>query len=169
MGGYGSGRHGYRPIVEYAVKLDSYNLQRKGILSTKTIGFVYHPLSWVNTSTGESDGSIGFSANYQTDQMTLTYTCKVRGEEHQVKEVISLYRQKTNFGGSRFLFLCTGCGKRTAKLYLPSGGIYFRCRRCYNLTYFSSNESHKGEALLAHIASQAGCTLSEIKRVLKQR
>ena len=81
MGGYGSGRRGYRLVADYTVKLDSYNLQRKGILSTRTSGFVYHPLSWVNTSTGESDYSIGLWVNYDSDQMTLDYRCKA-GEKN---------------------------------------------------------------------------------------
>jgi hypothetical protein len=169
MGGSGSGRDGYRPVIEYGLKLDSYNLQRKGLLSTRSKGIVPSSLTWTNTTTGEKVASIGYEVNYSIDRMTLDYTCTVGGEKHQVKESVWLSRHKTNFGGSRFLFLCPGCSKRTAKLYLPSGGIYFRCRRCYNLTYLSSNESHAGDALFAHIASEVGLPFSQVKRMLKPR
>ena len=169
MGGSGSGRHGNRPIVEYGLKLDSYMLQRQGFLSTRGYGFVDRPLSWKNSRTGKCTFSIGLGVNYENGQMTLDYRCTAQGKDHQVKESFSLYRQKTSFGGSRFLFVCRGCERRTAKLYLPSGGIYFRCRRCYNLTYLSSNDSHKGDAFLAHIALQAGLPFSQVKRMLKPR
>ncbi|MHC4354801.1 MAG: hypothetical protein ACYS0H_19035, partial [Planctomycetota bacterium] len=32
------------------------------------------------------------------------------------------------------------CGRRVGTLYLVSGGKYFGCRHCYNLSYESRNE-----------------------------
>jgi len=169
MGGSGSGRYGYRLVVEDTLKLDSYNLQRKGLLSTRFTGIVPISLEWSNTVTGEKVASIGYEVNYSFDQMTLDYTCTVKGEKHEVKESISLSRQKTNFGGSRFLFLCPGCIRRTAILYLPSGGIYFRCRICYRLTYRSCNDSHKFDAMFANLAQSTGIPISEVKNALSPK
>lgn len=38
-------------------------------------------------------------------------------------------------GGVKFFFHC-GCGRRCAKLYLPSGGDQFACRSCHRLLYW---------------------------------
>jgi hypothetical protein len=78
-------------------------------------------------------------------------------------------RQKTNFGGSRFLFLCPRCLRRTAKLYLPSGGIHFRCRICYRLTYQSCNDSHKFDAMFANLAQSTGVPFSQVKNILSPK
>ena len=169
MGDSGSGRDGYSPVVEYGLKLDSYRLQRQGLLSTRSRGIVSISLAWTNTATGENVGSIGFEVNYNIERMTLDYTCTVGGEKHQVKEGVWLSRQKTNFGGSRFIFLCPGCRKRTAKLYLPSGGIYFRCRSCYNLTYQNSNENHRFDSMFAHLAKTSGVPFSQVKNILSSK
>jgi len=46
----------------------------------------------------------------------------------------------------RYWFICplsvngVYCGRRVGTLYLASGGPYFGCRHCYNLTYESRNE-----------------------------
>jgi hypothetical protein len=42
--------------------------------------------------------------------------------------------------GQRYYLLCK-CGRRCVKVYLPPGENFFKCRRCYSLTYASSNES----------------------------
>jgi hypothetical protein len=36
------------------------------------------------------------------------------------------------------------CGRRVGTLFLSSGGKYFGCRHCYNLSYESRNESRLG-------------------------
>jgi hypothetical protein len=45
-------------------------------------------------------------------------------------------------------FLCA-CGQRVAKLYLPPAELEFRCRKCYNLTY-RSTQTH--DARLSYLA-----------------
>ena len=42
-----------------------------------------------------------------------------------------------NLGGKRPWFLCPGCGRRVAILYV---GTLFQCRQCLNLTYQSQRE-----------------------------
>ncbi len=51
-----------------------------------------------------------------------------------------------NLGGTRWYFQCplrhdgVECGRRTHKLYLPEGGLFFGCRQCHDLTYQTTCE-----------------------------
>jgi hypothetical protein len=101
--------------------------------------------------------------------MALNYTKTIDGEENPVNETVWLTKLKTNFGGSRFLFKCPRCYIRAAKLYLPNGALYFRCRRCYNLTYQSSNSSRAFDSLFRHLASEAGVSFRTVKEILKNK
>lgn len=40
-----------------------------------------------------------------------------------------------NLGGRLRWFLCPSCGRRVAKLYLPSNSYFFLCRHCHGLEY----------------------------------
>jgi hypothetical protein len=63
---------------------------------------------------------------------------------------IPLSRTRPHFGGSRVWFICE-CGRQSGKLHLPDGQTVFRCRRCYNLTYRSSQQhSKKWDAIRAY-------------------
>lgn len=57
-------------------------------------------------------------------------------------QVIPFTTTRPHWGGKRFWFVC-GCGRRSARLYLPSGQTVFRCRLCYDLTYQSAQEHDK--------------------------
>jgi hypothetical protein len=166
MGGYGSGRSGRRPVVDHGLKLDRYKLQRDGLLSTRAGGRVLGSLIWSNTATGERVASISYTVDYAAKSLTLHYMTTVREEQHEVNDLIWLSVQRTNFGGSRFLFICPRCMRLAAKLHLPCGAIYFRCRRCYNLTYQSSNESHRFDSLFWRIPAETRLPFDEVKRTL---
>jgi hypothetical protein len=62
---------------------------------------------------------------------------------------IRLETTPLHFGGGRWWGRCPlvvdgiQCFRRVAKLYLPPGGRYFGCRRCYGLTYASAQEHDK--------------------------
>ena len=64
---------------------------------------------------------------------------------------------RCRFGGIRYWFLCPAvtdgiyCGGRVTNLFLPSGTEVFGCRRCYDLTYRSCQESHKYDKVFGHI------------------
>jgi hypothetical protein len=57
------------------------------------------------------------------------------------------------FGSFRAWFQCGGradgrdCGRRAAKLYLGTGGV-FACRRCNDLTYRSQSETAANRAIV---------------------
>jgi hypothetical protein len=54
-----------------------------------------------------------------------------------------------HFGGKRIWFRCPAvrqnvrCGRRVARLYLPSAGHCFACRSCHDLTYTSCRTHNK--------------------------
>jgi hypothetical protein len=54
------------------------------------------------------------------------------------------------------------------KLYLPGGGRYFGCRRCYRLTYRSCQESRKAGWLDRLLGRDLGVDPAAIKQVLKR-
>ncbi len=159
MGGLGSGRIGHRPVVENALKLDSYKFHRGG----HSLG----SFEWTNTSTGKRIASISYVVDCVNMTMKLFYT--ITDENKLVNDSIPLTTQKTNFNGSRFLFKCPSCYARVANLYLPNGALYFRCRRCYNLTYRSCNESGKFDSLNRYIASNLGVPVEQVRNILKKK
>ena len=162
MGGYGSGRRGWRPVVEDGLTLNIYRLQKLGMLRPGNWS-----LQWSRVSTGEKTASISYRIDYDCSTITLSYTKTVDGEKQSVDEDVALDSTNTNFGGMRYWFLCRKCRRRCGKLYLPNGALYFRCRSCYNLTYESSNESHKFDGLFRHIAGNVGCSITDVKKALK--
>lgn len=54
-------------------------------------------------------------------------------------QMIRLTTTQPHWGGERFWFRCE-CGRRSGRLYLPTGETVFRCRPCYELTYRSAQE-----------------------------
>ena len=52
-----------------------------------------------------------------------------------VTEDIKFDTTNGHFGGKRWWFFCTGCGKRAGVLYRPLGSRRILCRKCHNLTY----------------------------------
>ncbi|HET8629898.1 MAG TPA: hypothetical protein VFL91_20955, partial [Thermomicrobiales bacterium] len=50
-----------------------------------------------------------------------------------------------HYGGRRPWFVCPGCGRRAAVLYL--GGAGWRCRRCERLVYRSQRQGQHDRAL----------------------
>ena len=163
MGGYGSGRQGWRLVVEDGFKLNIYFLQREGLLNSRA-----GTLWWRDTATKERVASVSYSSDLRGLAFTLTYSTTVDGCNHHVRETISLVTTGTNFGGIRYWWLCPGCFTRCGMLYLPYGRMYFRCRRCYNLTYQSSNESRKFDGLFRSIAEELKMPFDAVKGAIKE-
>jgi hypothetical protein len=149
MGGSGSGRWGWQhhkaTTVEQCLDLDANRWTREGLLiaGIRTSG------TWTWTRkflVAERKDTLRFVVDTiaESPHALLTYT--VEGTEHQYR-----VRLQTTpcFSGARWWFTCPlavdgqACGRRVGKLYLPPGGKYFGCRRCYRLTYESSQRSDK--------------------------
>ena len=152
MGGLGSGRHhrfGTKRAVEGCLVLDVNKLVRIGVIRTTP----WHgTIVWSSTSTGECTARVGYACTSEGNGwvLSLSYTItRAGGEKQDVELRIPLQTTIPRFGGVRWWFTCPlvvrgrSCERRVGKLYLPSGGLYFGCRHCYDLTYTSCQESHK--------------------------
>ncbi len=79
-----------------------------------------------------------------------------------------------HFGGVRWWFVCplviNGrlCRRCVQKLYLPPRGRYYGCRHCYNLTYTSSQESHKHDRWWKLITQDTGRDWRAVKNLMEQ-
>lgn len=138
MGGYGSGRHGWRPKAEDFRCVDVNRLHREGLLKAGYSG------GWKWTVDGQKVASISMRA--EAERLILIYRIKtVGGAWEDVEEPIPLAHTDCPYGGARLWFRCPGvrsgqwCARRVAKLYL--GQRYFVCRHCLGLAYASQSEA----------------------------
>jgi len=120
-----------KDTVEGNLFIDVRYLHREGKLEPGL-----HFLSW--TRGDEPAGSIMLRA--EQDTITLIYSVSIGGRDpEQVNQIVSLTWTPAHFGGRRPWFFCGNCGGRVAILY--GAGKYFACRKCYDLTYRSCQES----------------------------
>lgn len=158
MGGYGSGqwRASTRATVEDSLTLDGY------VLIPKMMKQYAGNVTW--SRNGHQTARIGYTRDGET--ITLDYSCN--GEP--VKYPVRLTETGQPKGGLRYWFICPArnCGRRSAKLYLPSGGKIFACRECYNLTYTSCNESRKWDSMFSRLAMDTGLPVGAVKRAMKE-
>ena len=133
MGGFGSGRPGWKRKTYELLRLDVVSLQRDGALDAGRAGL----LSWGC----EKDGRSTISFQSMGDSLRLVLRVRIDGGEWEdVTQTVYLERTSCRFGGERPWFLCPGCGHRVGVLY---GRRLFLCRVCHGLTYASQCE---GEA-----------------------
>ncbi len=137
MGGYGSGRSGWRPKSEQFRSLDVNRLRNAGLLKAG------HCCGWQWTMDGERVASI--STRAEAGRLVLLYRIKSNGRDWEnVEEPVPLTETDCHYGGVRQWFrcpaICNGrhCGRRVGKLFL--GQKYFVCRHCLGLTYASQSE-----------------------------
>ncbi len=136
-----------KTTVEQATQLSIFKLKEFGLLR----GYAATTLTWTFRLSGKQN-SIGIVVDTEELHAKVNYTITDRstGEKTDYDYKISLTTTPCNFGGVRFWFICPliangmYCGRRVGTLYLASGGNYFGCRHCYNLSYESRNESRLG-------------------------
>lgn len=140
MGGYGSGRSGWKNSTANYRSIDVRPMQRKGYLRPGA----QSTFSW--SRNGEVTGSI--SACAEPGCIVLSYRHRRNNlEEWQSVEYrILLAWTRCNYGEERAWFRCPalGCGRRVAVLW---GGAIFACRQCHNLAHESQNETAHSRAL----------------------
>ena len=130
MGGFGSGRSGWRPIAEHMLRLDVRRLHREGWLRP---GLAF-TLKW--SWRDEPAGNICIVTN--TDSIRLLYT-HGSGENRETMDYpVNLDWTPCNYGGTRTWFLCPRCGRRVGVLF---GGKRFLCRHCQGVAYAVENEN----------------------------
>lgn len=141
----------YRKTVESCIVLSIDSLNKKKCLYNGMEG----TMTWSN-NLGEVKNSIGISVVIYPDHQQPSFiglryvsTNSYSQEKTELDYTVGLETTPCNFGARRFWFICPlvsenkACKRRVAKLYLPSGGKYFGCRRCYNLTYKCQREHDK--------------------------
>ena len=140
MGGYGSGRPGYKQKAEHCRSIEVNRFKREGCLNPGARG------NWVWSRDGEEVARIGYRST--KNYLFLSYRARTCHDDdwHDVKEHIQLLRIPGTYGGVRTFFQCPGvvhgraCERRVGKLF--AGGRYFLCRHCYRIAYTSQSEPH---------------------------
>jgi hypothetical protein len=180
MGGPGSGnsyhwwRSGKKTTVAECLGIGANHWMREGILKAD------HNLSGTWRWTYPSGSSVCMSYDVQTLDMQrpsvrLIYSWTWNGDDHpqSVDYEVPLETTFLHFGGVRWWFLCPlavrgtqPCNRRVGKLYLPRSGRYFGCRRCYDLTYASCQESHKYDSLYRSMARNTGYDFLTVKKAM---
>lgn len=136
-----------KTTVEQATQLSIFKLKEFGLLG----GYANTTLNWTWRLSGRKN-SIGIIVDTEDLYAKVNYTTTDRntGEKTDYDYKIRLTTTACNFGGVRYWFICPlnvngiYCGRRVGTLYLASGGNYFGCRHCYDLSYESRNESRLG-------------------------
>ena len=164
MGGDGSGCWNYhrkRRTVEDTWALDVSALSLRGSLSYPLTGTARairitgnENLLPVRYSFIVDDDGPALDLTYSSQQSTLEALL-----EPEYTERVELLTTEPVRGGVRWWFACPvtskgeRCRRRVAKLYLPPGRHGFGCRRCHDLTYESSQESHAYDGAAAFMAA----------------
>ncbi len=136
-----------KTTVEQATQLSIFKLKEFDLLT----GCCSTTLTWTRSLSGRKS-SVGICVDTEELYAKVNYTITDRntGEKTDYDYKISLTTTPCNYGGVRYWFICplsrngVYCGRRTGTLYLASGGNYFGCRHCYNLSYEIRNESRLG-------------------------
>jgi hypothetical protein len=182
MGGPGSGAsyyHWWRPAkkdtVEDCLSLDANRWMREGILKPG----VWQAGRW----RWEYRDGPGLPIDYAVDtqdmafptvRLAYSWAWRSSPQAESADYRVGLTTTRPRFGGLRWWFVCplvvngVACGRRVGKLYLPPGGRYFGCRRCYNLTYTSCQESHKYDGLFRRLATDTGRDFADVKRAMNR-
>src|ERR1700676_3480199 len=109
-----------KAVADDRLRIDNRVWKRKGFLSEGT-----RKWNFVNDQ-GEEVGAI--SVETQLSHVVLRYNAvEPSGKSEPIEDSISLDQTDGGHGWKRFWFLCPGCGRRVAILYLKK---YFRCRHC---------------------------------------
>lgn len=144
MGGYGSGRPGYKRKAEGCRTLNVNRLNRENCLRPGLQG------AWEWSSDGKKVASVNFKITEVG--VVLDYRIKLYDDDWEtISQTVPLTHVDCNFGNQRPYFQCPGvvngrhCGRRVGKLFL--GGKYFLCRHCYKLAYTSQSEPTYDRAL----------------------
>lgn len=137
MGGYNSGRHSNRRIVEACLTLHINGLLRQGAIlpGYNCLGSVV----WTDAHTGEKHASIRYEADLidtATAHVRLQYTVNGTPKDY----VVNLETTPCPYGGSRWWWVCPVSGRRAAKLHLPPEAAVFASRQVYDLAYRSQRQ-----------------------------
>ena len=140
-----------KELVEHSLMVSVFRLRRLGFFRDFCSGIV----SWKNAYEEEL-GKISLTVSLGDSrwpsnriQFQYSYTDYGSGETNWLDYWAEIVTTNCRYGGYRYWFLCPlwinghPCHRRVAVLYKPPSCSLFGCRLCHDLTYKSSQESHK--------------------------
>lgn len=115
MGGYSSGRHGWRPHLEDALRFDLTRFKE----CQDELTNVWFMGSWQWSRYGKKYAGVGY--NWRTSDWAgeLVFRWSQNGKSYENR--IKLEALPLNFGGKRWWMRCPASGKRARVLYLFPG------------------------------------------------
>lgn len=150
MGGYGSGRWNYHNKASTAdeskrLTLKAYRGALRSIERGERGMAMFNP-SWSIGDKPAGSVTLIFTGGPGSVEARLEYTQTERGDKKtDYSYRVGLTTTRTPWDSLRYWWTCPNCGGRCGTLYLPPGAHRFACRKCHDLTYTSSQESHKYE------------------------
>ena len=149
MGGYGSGRHGCRPMVDDALTLDLNLLIRLRLIRPGECS--HGTFTWTSKMTNSQEpGTIVATIGYEASlldpgaaSVRLHYTLGSVPQDHRVR----LTTTPCHYGGRRWWWRCSIMGQRAMKLHLPAGASQFASRAAYGLGYAIQRQSRMDRVL----------------------
>ncbi|MGF1580384.1 MAG: hypothetical protein ACFCD0_13560 [Gemmataceae bacterium] len=156
MGGLGSGltyqywRPPRKTTVEECKVLTVKGLRKLDLLKPDTR--ISRTLSWGGDNPG-AKSIFGITVDTANECPHIVLSYRSREREESFEYLVRLSTTEPPFGGVRWWLHCplvfkAGlCDSRVTKLFLPMGRKYVGCRKCLNLGYRSSQESHKYDRL----------------------
>jgi hypothetical protein len=162
-----------KETVEDSTKLSIAKLKEFGLLE----GYRSTTLTWTRSLSGHKS-SIGIAINVLDEpyyaKLNYTITARDSGEKTDYDYKVGLTTTPCRFGGVRYWFVCplvrngVPCGRRVGTLFLSSGGKYFGCRHCYDLSYESRNECRLGRFGQIGYALKADRQVEELREKIKR-
>ena len=144
MGGYGSGRQGWLPVIEDGLKFDLRRLRQQGFFNPDAPNWSV-PIQFQHTGIGDKIASVtmSYSTVPEDTWLRLDYTVTRDGKRIPVSETFELERFQQPFGGARWYLRCPQTGRRCQCLYLPPGATRFRSRGAFRrrLQYRSQQQA----------------------------
>ena len=161
-----------KETVEDSTKLSIFKLKEFGLLE----GCCSSTLTWTRSLSGHKS-SVGIVVDVLDElyvKLNYTITDRDSGEKTDYDYKIGLTTTPCRLGGVRYWFICplsingVYCGRRVGTLFLSSGGKYFGCRHCYNLSYESRNECRLGRFGQIGYALKADRQVEELREKIKR-
>ena len=148
------GRHPYssRLTCEEAIPISTSFLNKHNYFKRKISG---GDLKWSigETQMAATDFVVSMIPGNEYVRFIYTYKNTNMEEREELDYIVKLVSTTCNYGGKRWWFICPLivdnkiCNRRVGGLYIARGK-YFGCKHCHNLTYKSSQESHKYDRVL---------------------
>lgn len=128
----------------------------------------YGGLAW-GLGTGD-ESTIGYRVALEDGLLTVRLSYRWR-DDSNVTIPVRMQQTRPHYGGRRWWFTCPlaidgrRCERRVGKLHLPFGQRYFGCRKCYGLSYRSSQTAHREKRCAAYLAKTLGADLDVARRL----